>query len=63
MNILNQEIDEKGIIRITTDKNLFEVTLDDKLELSRTLRASWYGGTYCNKITTLMFKKRKQISD
>ena len=57
MKILKTET-IKDIIRIITSKNLFDITLDEKIELARKYNATWYGGTYENKITTLMFKTK-----
>jgi len=55
MNILSEET-SNGVLKVKTNKNLFEITLDEKLELSRKYKGTWWGASYQDGISTLMFK-------
>ena len=58
MKTISKQI-KNSILFLKVDKNLFDITLDEKLQLARENNGTWYGGTYQNKISTLMFKLNK----
>jgi len=55
MTILS-ETKSNGTLKVKTNKNLFEITLDEKIALCKKYNAKWFGGSYSDKISTLIFK-------
>ena len=52
-----QEIKKGEIIRLKKNINLFDLTLDDKINICKTYGGQWNGAEYCNGVTTFLIKK------